>query len=279
MSAIPSEHRVVATDLDGTLLRSDLSVSPRTREALRAVRAAGMRHLAVTGRPVADTRRLLAGLGYAGPAVCAQGAQVYDFATERLLFSRSLDQDLARDLVRRIAERTGPLALAAVGAGPDSDFLVTAGFGSPHQQRQWRVVDEPGLWREPVLKVMIRHPDYDDDALAALAEKVCGDALAVMHAGPRLVELLPGGTSKQTGLTFLAAELGFTGAETIAFGDMPNDLPMFDWAGHGVAMANGHPRLRARADEITSSNDADGVAAVLERLPAVRAAIGEVPVR
>ncbi|AEV84568.1 putative hydrolase [Actinoplanes sp. SE50] len=267
----PRDHRVVATDLDGTLLRSDLTVSARTRAALRDARAAGMIHLAVTGRPVIDTRRLLAGLGYTGPAVCGQGAQVYDFGTDRLLLSRSLDTDLVRELVRRIAQRTGPLALAAVSAGLGTEFLVTAGFGAPYQQHRWQLVDEPDLWRAPVAKVLIRHPDHDDDTLAALADEVCGAALSVMHAGPGLVELLPGDTSKRTGLAFLAAELGFTGADTIAFGDMPNDLPMFDWAGYGVAMANGHPRLRDRADEITVSNDADGVAVVLERLPAVRA--------
>lgn len=85
-------------------------------------------------------------------------------------------------------------------------------------------------------------------------------------AGPGIVELLPLGLSKATGLAVAARRLGLRAADTVAFGDMPNDVPMFGWAAHGVAMANAHEQLLAVADEITVSNDEDGVAVVLERL-------------
>ncbi|MFC7469312.1 HAD family hydrolase [Actinomadura keratinilytica] len=106
----------------------------------------------------------------------------------------------------------------------------------------------------------------DDDELAAAALRIAGDLVGVVMAGPGVVELLPLGLSKATGLSLAARRLDTKGAETIAFGDMPNDIPMFGWAGHGVAMANAHRELKAVADELTTSNAEDGIAVVLERL-------------
>lgn len=85
-------------------------------------------------------------------------------------------------------------------------------------------------------------------------------------AGAGVVEILPLGLSKATGLSLAARRLGVKAADTIAFGDMPNDIPMFGWAHHGVAMANAHDDLKAVAHEITASNDDDGIAVVLEEL-------------
>ncbi|MFF9867105.1 HAD family hydrolase [Streptomyces sp. NPDC013953] len=257
---------VVATDLDGTLLRGDLSVSARTRAALARAAALGARHLVVTGRPAAGCRSLLEPLGYRGVAVCGQGAQLYDVGADRLLATATLDRPTVRALVSRIAEEAGPLALGVVTAGLAGEFLVTPGFGE-RVRHGWRLVDDPGaLWAHPVEKVLIRSRRLGDDALAALAGRVCADRIAVTHSGEGMVELLPAGVDKGSGLAAAARLLGFTAADTIAFGDMPNDIPMLRWAGHGVAMGNAHPRLRQHADETAPGNDDDGVATVLERL-------------
>ncbi|MEV0395817.1 HAD family hydrolase [Polymorphospora rubra] len=264
-------YRIVATDLDGTLLRSDRSLSARTLRTLAEVRATGARHLVVTGRPVFGTRRLLTQLDYRGLAVCGQGAHVYDFDSDRLLVTHTLDREVARALVQAIGRETGALALAAVAA---SGFLATADFDR-RPGADWRLVTEPDLWTGPVEKILIRHPGHDDEALAAVARRICGTALTVAHAGERLVELLPAGISKATGLVYAAQRWGLTAADAIAFGDMPNDIPMLDWAGYGVAMANAHPDLRERADETTLTNDEDGVAVVLERLLAARSVAPE----
>src|SRR5690606_10804719 len=85
-------------------------------------------------------------------------------------------------------------------------------------------------------------------------------------SGPGIVELQPCGITKATGLALAAEYLGLSREHALAFGDMPNDVPMFRWAAHGVAMANAHPELKSVADEITLSNEDDGVAVVLERL-------------
>lgn len=113
--------------------------------------------------------------------------------------------------------------------------------------------------------MLLRHDGLSDGELAAEARLCCGPGLVVTHAGPRIVELLPAGFDKATGLSRVCEVLGAGPQEVVAFGDMPNDIPMLRWAGHGVAMANGHPDLKAVADEIAPANDQDGVAVVLGR--------------
>lgn len=267
-------YRVVATDLDGTLLRSDLTVSERTRRALALVADAGAHHLVVTGRPATACKDFLAGLGYRGLAVCGQGAQLYDAATDRLLESASLDLDLARDVVERAEAVLGTLELGVVTAPPESRFKVTPRFGE-RVRHGWDVTtDRSLLWASPIDKLVLHHPEVPEDDVAATVAELCGDAVSVVHSVKGMVEVLPPGVTKGAGVARAAALLGFTGADTIAFGDMPNDIPLLAWAGHGVAVANGHPELRRMADETAPGNDEDGVAAVLERLfaPATPAA-------
>jgi hydroxymethylpyrimidine pyrophosphatase-like HAD family hydrolase len=126
--------------------------------------------------------------------------------------------------------------------------------------------DASDLWTAPLNKIYIQHPELSDDELAEAAREAAGGFVTVAMAGEGIVELLPLGLSKATGLSLAARRLGIKAAETIAFGDMPNDIPMFAWAARGVAMANAHEELKAVADEVTSSNEEDGIAVVLERL-------------
>ena len=126
--------------------------------------------------------------------------------------------------------------------------------------------DAADLWSAPLNKIYIQHPELSDDELADAARRSAGGFVTVAMAGAGIVELLPLGLSKATGLSIAARRLGIKAAETIAFGDMPNDVPMFAWAGHSVAMSNAHAELKAVADEVTLSNDEDGIAVVLERL-------------
>ena len=112
----------------------------------------------------------------------------------------------------------------------------------------------------------LQHPTLSDDELAEAAQQAAGGLVGVTMAGEGIVEILPLGLTKATGLSLAARRLGMKAADTIAFGDMPNDIPMFAWAGHSVAMANAHEELKAVADEVTLSNEEDGIAVVLERL-------------
>ncbi|WP_405005391.1 Cof-type HAD-IIB family hydrolase [Kitasatospora purpeofusca] len=259
--------KLVATDLDGTLLSSSETVSARTRAALATATAAGALHIIVTGRSATWARPVFDEIGYRGIAVCGQGAQVYDAGAHKLLTSLTLDRRVAALAIEKIEAETGPLAIAANQDGLEGDVLAGPGYrlqiGS-----ELPVVEVAAheLLASPISKLYIQHRELGDDALAEAARSAAGDLVGVVMAGAGVVELLPLGLSKATGLAVAARRLGVTAADTVAFGDMPNDVPMFGWARHGVAMANAHRELLAVADEVTLSNDEDGVAAVLERL-------------
>ncbi|MDT0611129.1 HAD-IIB family hydrolase [Streptomyces lancefieldiae] len=259
-------YRLVATDLDGTLLRSDLTVSARTRRALDRVTASGAHHLVVTGRPAVACKHLLNTLGYRGLAVCGQGAQLYDAGADRLLSSLALDRDLAHGVVEKVEAELGRVELGIVTSPPESRFKVTPGFGE-RVRHGWDVTtDRALLWADPIDKLILHHPDVDEDRLAAVTRRLTGGEVTVVHSVKGMVEVLPAGTDKGTGVARAAELLGFTGADTVAFGDMPNDIPLLAWAAHGVAVAGAHHDLRAMADEVAPGNDEDGVASVLERL-------------
>jgi len=259
-------YRLIATDLDGTLLGSGESVSQRTRDALAAATAAGAAHIVVTGRGVRWTRHILDDLGYRGLAVCGQGSQVYDAGEHRLLTSVTLDRQLAAVALAKIEAEVGPLFLAASRSGVDGDVLVGPGYALTGALPAMPFTDVSDLWAEPLGKIYIQHPELTDDELAEAAVRAAGGFVSVAMAGQGIVELLPLGLSKATGLSLAARRLGLKAADTIAFGDMPNDIPMFAWASYGVAMADAHEELKAVADEVTSSNEEDGIAVVLERM-------------
>ncbi|GAA2466773.1 HAD family hydrolase [Streptomyces macrosporus] len=262
-------YRLIATDLDGTLLRGDGTVSARTRDALAAATAAGAAHIVVTGRSVRWTRHILDELGYDGLAVCGQGSQVYHAGEHRLLTSVTLDRRQARLALAKIEAEVGRLAVAVSRDGVDGDVLFGPGYRLEGETTlpATLVSGSDELWAAPLNKLYLQHPGgMDDDTLADAARRVAGDLVSVVVSGEGIVEMLPLGLSKAKGLSIAARRLGRSSTETIAFGDMPNDIPMFAWASHGVAMGGAHPELLAVADEVTASNDEDGIAVVLERL-------------
>ncbi|WP_037574430.1 HAD family hydrolase [Phaeacidiphilus oryzae] len=259
-------YDLVATDLDGTLLRSDDTVSERTRAALDRAAAAGAAHIVVTGRAAPWTRPILDAIGYTGIAVCGQGAQVYDAGAHKLITSVTLDRQLAAIALAKIEAEIGAVAVAASRDGVDGEVVFGPGYRVQEGLPAVHVADQTALFEAPLNKMYIQHPELTDDQLAEVARQVAGSLVGVTMAGEGIVELLPLGLSKATGLSLAARRLGVTRERTIAFGDMPNDVPMFGWAGYGVAMSNAHPELKAVADEITLSHDEDGVAAVLERV-------------
>ncbi len=257
--------RVIATDLDGTIVRSDGTISARTRAALAAAEAAGLLVVFVTGRPPRWMSPVAAQTGHRGLAICANGALVYDLHTEHIVAERLLSPAVARELVDRIR-----------AALPEATYAVERGGGFGHEpayQPRWSptdgtlVADVSTLLGEPAAKLLVRHHALDADALLARAQEVAGGIATLTHSSSEgLLEISAAGVSKATTLATLCAERGFGAADVIAFGDMPNDLPMLAWAGRGVAVANAHRDVLAAVAEVTASNDEDGVALVLERL-------------
>jgi HAD superfamily hydrolase (TIGR01484 family) len=262
--------RLVATDLDGTLVRADQTVSDRTRAALARVEEAGAVLVLVTGRPPRWMPPIVEQTGHRGLAVCANGALLYDLHTERVLDAHLLDAQAAGQVVEAL-RRDVPGIAFAVERGPVDG--VPGGFG---RERVYRArVDVPDIEIAPVealfaggaVKLLARHEEMGSDELLAAARQSLGALAEATHSSTDgLLEISAAGISKASGLAALAERHGVAPADVVAFGDMPNDLPMLAWAGHAVAVENAHPEGKAAADEVTASNEDDGVARVLERL-------------
>jgi Cof subfamily protein (haloacid dehalogenase superfamily) len=259
--------RLAATDLDGTLLRSDGSVSRRTCEALHAAEAAGIVVALVSGRPPRWLAPVAEATGHTGLAVCANGALVYDLHTDQVVGSSLLSAEAALAAVDVLRAAVPELAFAAEGM-PGFRHESAYRHGWDVGEVEVRVATTEEFLDRPVIKLLARHPTMDRDELLALARSLVGDEVTVTCSSTTeaLLEISAPGVTKATALAGLAARTGIAAEEVVAFGDMPNDLPMLEWAGRAVAVANAHPSVLDVADEVTGSNDEDGVAQVLERL-------------
>jgi Cof subfamily protein (haloacid dehalogenase superfamily) len=261
--------RLVASDLDGTLVRSDGTVSARTREALARVEEAGALFVMVTGRPPRWMAAVAQETGHRGLAVCANGALVYDLHTERVVRSSLLDARVATGVVAALRRDVPGVAFAVEKApqeGTPGGFAREAVYVPRWDNGEVAVEDVEAMVAGGAVKLLARHEDLGSDELLARARASLGDAVECTHSSvDGLLEISAGGISKASGLASLAEQWGVDARDVVAFGDMPNDLPMLAWAGRSVGMANAHPEVLEAVDEVTVSNDEDGVAQVLER--------------
>ena len=257
--------KLVASDLDGTVVRTDGTISARTVAALAAVEAAGVPFVMVTGRPIRWMGQIAEMTGHHGVAICANGAVAYDLRSERVVRSSLLAPESARAVVEALREAIPGIAFAVerLHAGFAHEPSYIPRWDSSDPRTQGPIED---LLTDDVVKLLARHEGLgSDDLLAAAVATGAAGATFTHSSGDGLLEMSAEGVSKATGLAAFADELGVEADGVLAFGDMPNDLPMLAWAGHGVAVANAHPEVLAAADEVTGSNDEDGVAAVLDR--------------
>ncbi|WP_241250025.1 HAD family hydrolase [Rhodococcus sp. X156] len=268
--AVVQTPRLVATDVDGTLLDRNDDITPRTLATVRALWQDGVPFVLVTGRPPRWVGPVVDQLGFAPLAVCANGAVLYDTATERVLHSQTLDVALlqrATEIAREAIPGCG-LAAERVGAHDSAtpQFVTAPGYAHAWLNPENTEVSSDELTSEPAVKVLVRHSEM---ASADMAERLLplfdGAVDLTYSTNNGLVELSAPGVTKASGLGRVATQHGVAQTEVIAFGDMPNDVPMLRWAGHGVAMGNAHPAALAAADEVTGSHTEDGLAQVLER--------------
>ncbi|MFJ9415010.1 Cof-type HAD-IIB family hydrolase [Streptomyces sp. NPDC101227] len=276
---VPSRPtRLIATDLDGTLLHDDKTVSDRTIAALAAAEEAGIEVFFVTGRPARWMDVVSDHVHGHGLAICANGAAVVDLHRGRRIVEVSpLEPTVALDVVAALrgaapgtafaVERTGsfhhepaypPLRLDPTANVAPAEKLLAEDFAAS--------VDPEGRG-QPVLKLLAHHADLDPDAFLALARKAAGNLASFTRSSPTaLLEISGPGVSKAGTLARCCAERGISPAEVVAFGDMPNDIEMLSWAGTSYAMANAHPDVLAATTRRTASNNDDGVAVVIERI-------------
>jgi hydroxymethylpyrimidine pyrophosphatase-like HAD family hydrolase len=266
--------RLVATDLDGTLLRSDGTVSERTRRVLADAEAAGIEVVFVTARPprwLADLEDLVGGHGR---AICLGGAAVWDLASGCAIDVCGFDDDAVRGLLADLRGAVPGIALALERAdGPVFDPAFTSGRADAHPREDpaWRTgpveATLAGTKGWPVSKILARSGPAlfpQEDFFRGVRGAVGNRAHLAYSGAAGLAELLPPGVTKDAALARWCQRLGIAASDVWAFGDMPNDLPMLSWAGRAVAVANAHSDVLANADVVTARNDDDGVAAYLE---------------
>jgi hydroxymethylpyrimidine pyrophosphatase-like HAD family hydrolase len=264
--------RLIASDVDGTLLDPTERISSRTRAAVHRVLAAGVPFVLVTGRPPRWIPPVIEELGHAGLAICANGAVLYDAATDQVCHAMTLDPTLLQTAADAVATALPGAKLAvelpgsrAVVNGADQ-FLAEPDYTHPWPAADSETAPRDVLLGRPAIKLLVRLPEVSSAVMAVAVREILGARLDVTFStGHGLIELSAPGVTKGTALARLAGELGVPPADVVAFGDMPNDLPMLQWAGCGVAMANAHPDVLGTADEVTAPNSEDGLALVLER--------------
>ncbi|MFG1884627.1 HAD family hydrolase [Micromonospora sp. NPDC049102] len=261
--------RLVATDIDGTLIRDDHTLSPRTAAMLARLTARDTPVVLVTGRPVRWLQMVYDQLDAPLPAVCANGAVVYDPVRDEVLRADPLaPQHLAEVAERLRAEVPGIRFAVEIMDSREMRHETEYPLRWDADSNAIRPIETPEeLLSLPAVKLLARAGEQDPDAfVAVVAAALVGLAEATHSSSSGLVEISATGVTKAAGLDWYCDRLGVAAADVVAFGDMPNDVPMLSWAGRGVAVANAHPAVLAVADEVTGTNSEDGVAAYLEKV-------------
>ncbi|MFY0405845.1 HAD family hydrolase [Solicola sp. PLA-1-18] len=258
--------RVVASDLDGTLLRADATVSDRTRAVLAALDGGDVTVVFVTARPPRFLDNVASTVGGHGLVLCANGAYVYEVATGTVLEEHTLDDalvlELARDLRDAVPGVTFAVEQATSGGAEEA-------FGAQRRLPEGSPIGpvETLLRHGRVGKLLARTDDVPPEEFHDLLASVVGDRAEVAYSGAvGLGEVTAPGVTKAAVLARWCEAHGVTADQVWAFGDMPNDLSMLRWAGTSFAVANAHPDVLAAATHRIGHHDDDAVARVLEHL-------------
>lgn len=261
----PRPPRLVATDLDGTLLHSDGTVTARSRAVLAELDRRGVPVVFTTGRPVRWMEGLWDAVGGHGLAICSNGGIVYDVARREVRDFWPVPREVGLSIAEQLRVAVPGIRLAiehTAGWASEVDFPSHRDDRAQHVRG-----DYAELFRDDVVKILAVHRDLDPEAFWRQVDAVVGDQVVTTWSSSfALVEISAAGTTKATTLATIAAEMGLGPEDVVAFGDMPNDLAMLEWAGTSYAMANAHPSVQDLADHLAPSNDDDGVASVLTAL-------------
>lgn len=267
--------RLFASDLDGTLLRSDGTVSEVTRQTLIEAEAAGLTVVFVTGRPPRWVHEVADATGHTGVAVLANGAVRYDLHREQVLAAHPIDPALLAEVADTL--RRG-IPSVTFGLEQGLNFGYEPGYlhdwqmvptqdraGRPLPAAREGTLHELLASNDDTVKLLAKGAGLAPDEFMDQVEQLVGEQVTVTRSGhSALVEISAPGVTKASGLAAFATERGFDRAAVAAVGDMPNDVPMLSWAGRSFAVANAHPSAKQAAGSVLErTNDEDAVAHLL----------------
>ena len=260
--------RLIASDLDGTIIGRDGKISARTVRAFKDAAAAGVEIVFVTGRPPRWLDPLREQIGHEGTVICSNGAVVYDLVRSEVISAKTLPHTnifQAREIILRLHPRATFAAETTFGFQLEPGF-VEQGSVELLDGIEPMPLEQSLTERDAVVKFLARGRDLDPDAFLAEVQDAVSHLVAVTHSAPTvaLLEMAQPGINKAVTLAGYASSLNIDPQDVVAFGDMPNDIEMLEWAGHGYAMASGHPEAIGAARYQAPAFADDGVAQILE---------------
>jgi Cof subfamily protein (haloacid dehalogenase superfamily) len=266
--------RLIATDLDGTLLRDDKTIGRAEAAALRGAADAGLILVAATGRQPGTVPADLAACGVRY-LVAANGAICLEVGTGEILFETEIDAPTVASIATLVREVL-PDARLSAAREHGRHYVVEPGYAelvlpSERVPADYLTVGTSAeVTNGPTLKLTVRHPELSPERMLEIVAAAGADNCQLTTSGAPFLEIGGAGVNKASGLARLGELLDVDPAEVMAFGDAGNDVEMIVWAGYGVAMANATDAAKAVADHVTTGNNEGGVAAVVEGLLAGR---------
>ncbi len=258
---------LVAFDIDGTLLRSDGSLSARVCQAIKGIKCRGCTVVLSTGRPWKQVKTIVEELAVVDYCICLNGASIFK-SDGSLLKSNAMPEELTLtgpEIARKLFPNIALAADMADGRHIWDEHFVHD-FPSDFEMEPIRVSDALSAIDGPVLTWLLDCKDADPRTVTSTIRGLLPHGIEVRPSGLETPEIVKSGVSKGSALNEVANMTGIAPAQAWAFGDGLNDIEMFQWAGYSFAMENGHPELLSIADRVAPSHDADGIAVVLEDL-------------
>ncbi len=280
-----AKYKMIAIDLDGTLLSPDGKVTPRAKAAVQRCLGAGMLVCFATGRNWTESKVVLDTIEHYATAVFVGGAMVIDTGQRVTLHKAKVDPQLARDICR-VLEDAGHTVLALQDTEPAGvDYLVSADAPLNPETDHWMKVTRATVRRqsrlgdyvhEHTVRIgIVDHPERVAQVKAELqekfAERVFMQTLFVPTANVDVLEIFDPSVNKWEGILHVARRHGIEPEQIIAIGDDWNDLSMIENAGLGVAMGNAREEIKAVACRVIGTNREEGLAGFLEELISLHA--------
>ncbi|QDZ43361.1 HAD family hydrolase [Corynebacterium sp. sy039] len=268
--------RFIVSDIDGTFLGENARVAPRTRAVVERATSQGTHFALATGRPHRWLLEVVEQLSQKPLCVLSNGAVIYDSAHDHIVHAHELTPEAMSHVYSIATEVFTPLGginIACERAGQSAYDPVDSLFISDHRysdligKEGFGIAAPDEVIARPAVKMLLLNPELKAaDMYAALAPHIDSTRVHMTYSMDKgLLEFTAPGVTKATGVRYLAQQYGVAQHEIIAFGDMPNDIEMLSWVGHGVAMGNARPEVKEVAQEIAPPHTDDGVAQVLER--------------